>query len=126
MNSLQSHRIQKTGSIAHDHSPIEVILRQSPVAAFRDTLRTVGKQRAALENLSYIGMRFELLKFHVGVEPGVEIIQTDDEPNRHTSLGHVVDKSAAEFFIEQRPSHSVDDEATGMLLCRYVIRLFLH
>src|SRR5262245_11192214 len=124
MNSLQSHRIQKTGSIAHDHSPAEVILRQGPVAAFRDTLRTVGKERAALENLSYIGMRFEFLKFHVGIEPGVEIIQTDDEPNRHTSLGHVVDKSPAEFLIAQRPSHRVDDASAGVLLFRYVPHFF--
>src|SRR5262249_14609509 len=124
MNSLQAHRIQKTGSIAHDHSTIEVILREGPVAAFRDTLGTVRKERTAFKNLPYIGMGFEFLKFRMGIEPGVEIIQTDNEADRHTSLGHVVNKSAAELFVPQRPSHRVDDASASILLFGYIPHFF--
>src|SRR5262249_54964705 len=121
---LQAHRIQKTGSIAHDHSTIEVILREGPVAAFRDTLGTVRKERTAFKNLPYIGVGFEFLKLRMGIESGVEIIQTDDEADRHTSLGNVVNKSAAELFIPQRPSHRVDDASARILLFRYVPHFF--
>src|SRR5215510_5496051 len=124
MNPLQPHRIQKTGSVAYDHSAIEVILRQGPVAAFRDSLRTVGKEGAAFKNVSYVWMRFEFLKSRVGIEPGVEVIQANHETDRYTSLGHVVNESTPELLIAQRPAHRGDDAAAGILLFRYVPHFF--
>src|SRR5262249_16377755 len=45
----------------------------------------------------------------------VEIVQADDKSNRDTSFGHVVDESAAEFFIPQRPAHRVNDTTSCAL-----------
>src|SRR6185436_6793789 len=90
-----------------------------------NTLRTVRVQRAAFENGLYIRMGLELLESLVGIEPRIEIIQTDDEANGDTPLGHVVNEAAAELFIAQRPAHRVNDASAGILLLRH-IPYFLH
>ena len=49
MDSLQPHRVQETCGISDDQSAIEVVLRLRPIAAFRDCLRAVGMETAALQ-----------------------------------------------------------------------------
>src|SRR5215471_4838753 len=65
-------------------------------------------------------MRLELLKSLVGIEAGIEIVQADNQSYRDTPIRHVVDESASELFVPERPSHRVDDTAAGLLLIRYV------
>ena len=58
-----------------------------------------------------IRMRFELLKSLMRIQARIQIIQTNDEPNGDTAIGHVVNESAAELFVAKRPAHGVNDAA---------------
>src|SRR5262245_42900260 len=99
MNSLQPHGIQEPRGITDDQSTVEVVLRLCPVAAFGNRLRAVRIQGAAFENAANVGMRLKFLKPHVGVQPWIVIVEPNNESNRHTSVGHVVDESATELLI---------------------------
>src|SRR5215475_4305940 len=63
-------------------------------------------------------MSLELLKSFVLIEPGVEIVQANNQSYRDTPIRHVVDESAAELLVPQRPSHRVNDTTAGLLLIR--------
>src|SRR5579862_1039218 len=65
-------------------------------------------------------MRFELLEALMGIEPWIQVIQADHKSDRHPPIGHVVDETATEFFVAERPAHGVNDAASGLLLFRNV------
>src|SRR6266516_8111672 len=60
-------------------------------------------------------MGLELLKSLMRVQPGIEIIQSNDESDRDAAIGHVVNEPAAKLFIAQRPTHRMNDAASGLL-----------
>src|SRR6516162_2610360 len=80
-------------------------------------------QSAAFKNVLHKRMRLEFLKALMRIESRIEIIQPDDEPDRDTAAGHVVE-SSAEFFVAQRPSHGVNDAAAGAGFFRHVPYFF--
>src|SRR5215831_16694431 len=82
-------------------------------------------QSAAFEDAPYIAMRLEFLKALMRIETRIEIIQPNDQPDRDTATGHVVNESSAELFIAQRPSHGVNDAAASAGFFRHV-PYFLH
>src|SRR6266850_1273718 len=120
MNAFQTHRIEEAGGVSNDHSAVEVVLRQRPITAFGNGFRAVREELSSFQNASYIRMRFELLESLMGVEPWIQIIKTDHEPDRHASLCHVVDKTAAKLFIAQRPAHRMNHTAAVILLLRHI------
>src|SRR5262245_1535367 len=99
MNSLQAHGIQKACGIADDQTSVEVILWLSPVSSFGNRLCPVSMQRPAFQQRPDHGMRFEFLKKLVRIDARVGIIESDDKADRDIAIGHVVNKSAAEFFV---------------------------
>src|SRR5437899_6123485 len=60
-------------------------------------------------------MCLELLKSLMRIQPRIEIIQPNNESDRDAAIGHVVNESAAEFFIAQWPTHRVNHAAAGLL-----------
>src|SRR5262249_20191349 len=73
-------------------------------------------QDSAFQNAPHSWMRFELLEAFMRIDARVEIIQTDHETYRDAAFGHVVNESAPELFVSQRPAHRMDDAASGVLL----------
>src|SRR5215475_13730694 len=63
-------------------------------------------------------MSLELLKSFVLIEPGVEIVQANNQSYRDAPIRHVVDESAPELLVPERPSHRVNDTTAGLLLIR--------
>src|SRR5262245_21790264 len=50
------------------------------------------------------------------IEPSIEVVETNHEADRHESVVHVVNESAAEFLVAQRPADRVNHTAAGLLL----------
>src|SRR5688572_25211226 len=92
MNSLQAHRIQKTGGVANDQPSIEVVLRLRPIPSLGNGLRAVEMERSALEDASNVRMRLEFLKTLMRIYKRIEIIQANDKPDGNTAVRHVVDE----------------------------------
>src|SRR5262245_19118294 len=124
MNTFQAHRIQESGGIANDQTSIKVTLRLRPIATLGNCLGAIGIKRAAFQDARYIRMRFKLLKSAMRIEKRIEIIEADDESNRDPAIGHVVNKSAPEFFIAKRPAHRMNHTAAGLFLLRNVPDFF--
>src|SRR5882724_973052 len=74
----------------------------------------------AFEDAPYIRMCLELLEALMRVEAGIEIVQSDHQADRYAAVRHVVDKAAAEFLVPERPSHRVNNAASGGLFLRHV------
>src|SRR5215510_11994541 len=81
LKTFQPHRIQESRGIADDQSAIEVVLRLCPITAFGNRLGAVGIELAPVQDAADVGMRFELLKSLMRIQPRVKIIEAHDEPN---------------------------------------------
>ena len=124
MDSFQAHRVEESCCVSYNHSAVEVVLRQCPVAALGNRLGAIGVKRPSLKNAPYIRMCFELLEPLVRIEPGIQVIETDDKSYRNPPVCHVVDETAAEFLIAQRPTHGVNHTAAPVLFLGHIPNFF--
>src|SRR5262245_65816757 len=98
MNALQAHGIKETSRVSDDHAAVEVVLRLRPVAAFGYSLRAVGMQASSFQKVANKGMRLELMKPRVRVDAGIEVFESDHEPDGCFAVRQVVEEPALESF----------------------------
>src|SRR5215468_12466605 len=60
-------------------------------------------------------MGLEALKLLEGVEPGIGVVETDDEAHDHLVVLEMVEEGAAIDVAGEGPSHGMDDPALAVL-----------
>src|SRR5947207_3158422 len=69
-------------------------------------------------------MGLELLKALMGINPRIQVVESDDEADGNPAVRHVVNESAAKLLVPQRPSHGMNDAAADRFLAGYIPNLF--
>ena len=81
-----------------------------------DRPRAVGDALAALQHVGDQRVVLEALELHVGVEPGVLVVQVDDEADVDLIVLEMVHERPAAGVAAERPTHGVGDLAELVVL----------
>lgn len=111
MGPLDLGDVDEAGRVADKGSSREGHLGNGLEATLDECAGSVGDALAALENILEQGMRLELLKLAVRREPGVLVVEGNDEAEGNKVLAEVVHEGAAIDVCRQRVAHGVDDQA---------------
>ena len=110
VDPLQRSDVDVPRRVAHDADAAPVpALGQRQVPAFWNRLGAPLHHLAAIEDAPEERVMFHALQQPMHIEPGVCIVETDDEPQRHQVVGERIRERAPEPVLHERPPHGVDD-----------------
>src|SRR5213593_2228479 len=97
VDSLERRHVHEAGRVAQDHDTVSRAARRDRVvAALGDRLRTPLHHLAALQVAAEQRVQLHPLKQLVHVEPGVPVVQSDHEAERHQVRLERIHEAAAE------------------------------
>lgn len=111
VGALYLGHVQETRGVADQHATRKGELGHRLEAAFVQRAGAVGDAPAAFENLADFRVGLEALKFFVGRQVGVAVIEADHKPHRHLVVFEVVQEGAAVNIAGNRPADGVHREA---------------
>ena len=109
--ALDARRVEEAGIVADQAAAGKRQLRQGLQPAGVDGARAVGDPLAAFQESPHLRMVLVALEFLVGAEPGVPVVQPDDEADRDQVLVEMVEEGAAIGLPVERPAGGMHDQA---------------
>ena len=95
MGSFDLGDVEETCCVADEGATWEGAFGNRLEAAFVQRARAVGNALTAFKVLGELGVVFHLLEFAVGGQPGVWVVQADDEADGDEVVAEVVHPGAA-------------------------------
>ncbi len=112
VNALDAGKVQSAGIAADQETTGKVHARQRVPAALGDGAGAVADALASLQGLCDEGMVLEALELVERAEPGVAVVEIDDEPDRHLIALHMIEVEAALTLagsaLDQRPAAAME------------------
>src|SRR5579871_5817895 len=113
--ALDLGHIDESGGTADEGAAGEGELGNRLESAFVDRPGAIGDAPAALEQGTDRRMGLEALEFLEGAEPGVGIVEADDEADGYLPILEMIEEGAAVDVAGERPADRMDDLARLML-----------
>ncbi len=115
MAALDLGDVEKARGAADERTARKGQLGDRLEAAFVDRPRPIGDAPAALEGRPDGRMGLEALELLEGIEPGIGVVEADDETDGHLIVLDMIEEGAAIGVAAQRPAHGMDDLAGYVL-----------